>query len=46
MARCQERGLDPVDLDRLGRETGRPAWQALAPFFDDYLVEPGFPGGG
>ena len=37
MARCQERGLDPVDLDRLGRETGRPAWQALAPFFEDYL---------
>jgi superfamily I DNA/RNA helicase/RecB family exonuclease len=38
LARCQERGFDPVDLDRLGRETSRPAWQALAPFFNDYLA--------
>ena len=38
LARCQERGVDPVDLERLGRQTGRPSWQALAPFYDEYLA--------
>ena len=38
LARCQERGIDPVDLEQLGRQTGRPHWQALAPFYSEYLA--------
>ena len=38
LARCQERGIDPVGLEQLGRQTGRPHWQALAPFYSDYLA--------
>ena len=30
--------IDPVDLEQLGRQTGRPAWQALAPFYAEYLA--------
>ena len=37
LARCQERGIDPVDLQALGARTGRQPWQALAPFYADYL---------
>ncbi len=37
LARCQERGIDPVDLDAMGARTGRQSWQALAPFYADYL---------
>jgi superfamily I DNA/RNA helicase/RecB family exonuclease len=37
LARCQERGIDPVDLDVMGARTGRQGWQALAPFYADYL---------
>ncbi|HEX4429404.1 MAG TPA: ATP-dependent DNA helicase [Frankiaceae bacterium] len=38
LARCQERGVEPADLEQLGRITGRPAWQSLAPFYADYLA--------
>ncbi len=38
LARCQERGIDPVDLEQLGRQTGRSQWQALAPFYSEYLA--------
>ena len=37
LARCQERGVDPFDLERLGRTTGRPEWEAIAPFYAEYL---------
>ena len=37
LARCQERGIDPLDLQALGARTGRQPWQALAPFYADYL---------
>ncbi|HSP38442.1 MAG TPA: ATP-dependent DNA helicase [Frankiaceae bacterium] len=37
IARCQERGLDPEDLDRLGEMSGRPGWRAVAGFFQEYL---------
>jgi superfamily I DNA/RNA helicase/RecB family exonuclease len=38
LARCQERGIDPADLEQFGSQTGRPAWRALAPFYADYLA--------
>ena len=38
LARCQERGVEPVDLEELGRMTGRGAWESLAPFYADYLA--------
>ena len=37
LARCQERGVGPTDLDVLGARTGRSAWQTLAPFYREYL---------
>ncbi|MDQ1631747.1 MAG: hypothetical protein QOC80_1719, partial [Frankiaceae bacterium] len=37
MARCQERGVDPDALDRLGEMSGRPAWRAVATFYEEYL---------
>src|SRR4051794_3308256 len=37
LARCQERGLDPGDLDQLGEMSGRPAWRAVAAFYQEYL---------
>ena len=37
LARCQERGIDPADLDELGSVTGRRAWESFAPFYADYL---------
>ena len=36
MARCQERGLEPEDLDRLGEMSERPAWRAVAAFAREY----------
>ncbi len=38
LARCQERGIEPADLEQLASLTGRPAWQSLAPFYADYLA--------
>ncbi|MDA8369608.1 MAG: ATP-dependent DNA helicase [Nocardiopsaceae bacterium] len=36
LLRAQERGLDSVDLDRLGREHGRDDWVAVGDFLDRY----------
>jgi superfamily I DNA/RNA helicase/RecB family exonuclease len=37
LARAREKGLDPEDLARLGKEEGRADWQAAARFMEDYL---------
>ncbi|MCZ8379418.1 ATP-dependent DNA helicase [Mycobacterium sp. CPCC 205372] len=36
MARCAERGVDPVALQRLGRLSGRPEWLAAGRFAQAY----------
>ncbi|MBX7450535.1 ATP-dependent helicase [Mycolicibacterium sp. 3033] len=36
MARCNERGIDPVALQRLGRRAQRPEWQAAGRFAQTY----------
>lgn len=36
MARCTERGVDPVALQRLGRLWGRPEWSAAGRFAQAY----------
>ncbi len=36
LARCAERGVDPAELRRLGRESGRPQWVAAARFARQY----------
>ncbi|TFV58718.1 ATP-dependent helicase [Mycobacterium sp. PS03-16] len=36
MARCTERGVDPVGLQRLGRLSGRPEWSAAGRFAQAY----------
>ncbi|MEZ5132300.1 MAG: ATP-dependent DNA helicase [Mycobacterium sp.] len=36
LARCAERGVDPSELRRLGREHGRPEWVAAARFARQY----------
>jgi superfamily I DNA/RNA helicase/RecB family exonuclease len=36
IARCAEHGLDPVDLERLGELSDRPAWRAAAAFYREY----------
>lgn len=36
MARCTERGVDPVALQRLGRLSGRPEWLAAGQFAQQY----------
>ncbi|WP_460357339.1 ATP-dependent helicase [Mycobacterium sp. ZZG] len=36
MARCSERGVDPLALQRLGRSAGRPEWQAAGRFAQAY----------
>lgn len=36
MARCSERGVDPLALQRLGRMAGRPEWQAAGRFAQAY----------
>jgi superfamily I DNA/RNA helicase/RecB family exonuclease len=38
LARCQERGIDPADLELLGAQTLRAPWRVLAPFYADYLA--------
>jgi superfamily I DNA/RNA helicase/RecB family exonuclease len=36
MARCAERGVDPVRLERVGRLAGRPEWVAAGRFAHQY----------
>ncbi|MGH3561744.1 MAG: UvrD-helicase domain-containing protein, partial [Mycobacterium sp.] len=36
LARCAERGVDPVQLQRLGRLSGRPEWTAAGRFGQQY----------
>jgi superfamily I DNA/RNA helicase/RecB family exonuclease len=36
LARCAERGVDPHQLERLGRRSGRPEWVAAGRFARDY----------
>lgn len=36
MARCAERGVDPHQLERLGRQCGRPEWAAAGRFARQY----------
>jgi superfamily I DNA/RNA helicase/RecB family exonuclease len=36
LARCAERGVDPRDLERLGRRRGRPEWTAAGQFARQY----------
>lgn len=36
MARCSERGVDPLALQRIGRAAGRPEWQAAGRFAQAY----------
>lgn len=36
LARCAERGLDPQQLERLGRRCGRPEWAAAGQFARQY----------
>lgn len=37
LMRAAERGLRPVELARLGREHGRPEWEAAAALYAEYL---------
>ena len=36
LARCAERGVDPIALQRLGRASGRPEWVAAGRFAQQY----------
>ncbi|WP_155763941.1 UvrD-helicase domain-containing protein, partial [Mycobacterium asiaticum] len=36
LARCAERGVDPLELERLGRRCGRPEWAAAGRFARQY----------
>lgn len=36
LARCSERGVDPQELERLGRRCGRPEWIAAGQFARQY----------
>jgi superfamily I DNA/RNA helicase/RecB family exonuclease len=36
LARCTERGVDPVELQRIGRRAGRPEWLAAGQFAQAY----------
>jgi superfamily I DNA/RNA helicase/RecB family exonuclease len=36
LARCTERGVDPVELQRIGRRAGRPEWLAAGRFAQSY----------
>lgn len=37
LARARQLGLDPEDLAAAGRAVGRPEWEAVAGFFNEYL---------
>ncbi|KUH93858.1 ATP-dependent DNA helicase [Mycobacterium sp. IS-3022] len=36
LARCTERGVDPLDLQRIGRRSSRPEWRAAGQFAQAY----------
>lgn len=36
LARCAERGVDPLELQRIGRRSGRPEWLAAGQFAQAY----------
>jgi superfamily I DNA/RNA helicase/RecB family exonuclease len=36
LARCTERGVDPLALQRIGRSAGRPEWLAAGQFAQEY----------
>ncbi|MGZ8812906.1 MAG: ATP-dependent helicase [Mycobacterium sp.] len=36
LARCTERGVDPLELQRIGRRAGRPEWLAAGQFAQAY----------
>ncbi|CAN5645088.1 ATP-dependent DNA helicase AdnA [soil metagenome] len=36
LARCAERGIDPLELQRIGRVSGRPEWTAAGRFAQQY----------
>ena len=36
LARCAERGVDPLELQRIGRRAGRPEWAAAGRFAQVY----------
>ena len=36
LARCSERGVDPQELERMGRRCGRPEWTAAGQFARQY----------
>ena len=36
LARCTERGVDPIELQRIGRRAGRPEWLAAGRFAQAY----------
>ena len=36
LARCTERGVDPIALQRIGRLSGRPEWMAAGQFAQQY----------
>ena len=36
LARCTERGVDPIELQRIGRRAGRPEWLAAGQFAQAY----------
>ncbi|BBY43671.1 ATP-dependent DNA helicase [Mycolicibacterium celeriflavum] len=36
LARCTERGVDPLDLQRIGRRSGKPEWLAAGQFAQAY----------
>jgi superfamily I DNA/RNA helicase/RecB family exonuclease len=36
LARCAERGVDPLELQRIGRRAGRPEWHAAGRFAQVY----------
>lgn len=37
MSRARTHGLDPEELSALGKQAGRPTWEALAKFMGEYL---------
>lgn len=37
LARARQLAMDPVEVSEAGRRAGRPEWQAVGGFFDDYL---------
>ncbi len=37
LARARQLAMDPAEVSEAGRRAGRPEWQAVGGFFDDYL---------